>query len=140
MVRAQLEEILASDTFSRSERLRRFLRFIVDQALNGQAACLKEQVLASELYGRSTDFEAATDPVVRVDARRLRDKLREYYDGYNDKPVVITLPRGGYVAFPRARCIFSSSAGGFEAEGDRHGCARCRFRHGPRQPQLPSSP
>ena len=95
-IRAQLEEILASETFSRSERLSRFLRFVVEQTLDGQTA-LKEQVLACELYGKSTEFDAGRDAVVRVDARRLRDKLREYYAGAKGPPVLIDLPRGGYV-------------------------------------------
>src|SRR5512132_65375 len=61
-----------------------------------QGHALKESVLAHELYGKGTDFDGGTDPVVRVDARRLRDKLREYYEGRSD-PVVISLPKGSYV-------------------------------------------
>jgi Tol biopolymer transport system component len=95
-VRAQLERILSSPVFSRSRQLRRFLSFIVEQRLAGQGHSLKESVLAHELYGKGTDFDGGTDPVVRVDARRLRDKLREYYEGRTD-PVVISLPKGSYV-------------------------------------------
>jgi Tol biopolymer transport system component len=95
-VRAQLDRILASAVFSRSEHLRRFLSFIVEQSLAGQGHTLKESVLAHELYGRGTEFDGGTDPVVRVDARRLRDRLREYYEGGSD-PVVISLPKGSYV-------------------------------------------
>ena len=96
VVRAQLERILASEVFSRSQQLRRLLSFIVEQRLAGQGHSLKESVLAHEVYGKGTDFDGGADPVVRVDARRLRDKLREYYDGRSD-PVVITLPKGSYV-------------------------------------------
>jgi Tol biopolymer transport system component len=95
-IRAELETILASDVFSRSRHLRRFLSFIVEQTLAGRGHSLKESVLAHELYGKGTDFDGGTDPVVRVDARRLRDKLREYYEGRSD-PVVISLPKGSYV-------------------------------------------
>jgi Tol biopolymer transport system component len=95
-IRAELERILASDVFARSQQLRRFLAFIVGQRLAGQGQALKESVLAHELYGKGTDFDGGTDPVVRVDARRLRDKLREYYEGRTD-PVVISLPKGTYV-------------------------------------------
>ena len=95
IVRAQLERILASEVFSRSLQLRRFLSFIVEQRLAGQGHSLKESVLAHELYGKGTDFDGGADPVVRVDARRLRDKLREYYEGRSD-PVVISLPKGSY--------------------------------------------
>jgi Tol biopolymer transport system component len=96
LIRAQLDRILASDVFSRSGQLRRFLSFIVERRLDGQGHALKESVIAHELYGKQTDFDGGTDPVVRVDARRLRDKLREYYDGRSD-PVVISLPKGSYV-------------------------------------------
>ena len=95
-IRAELERILASDVFSRSQHLRRFLTFIVEQSLARQGHSLKESVLAHELYGKGTDFDGGADPVVRVDARRLRDKLREYYEGRSD-PVVISLPKGSYV-------------------------------------------
>ena len=96
VVRAQLERILASEVFSRSQQLRRFLSFIVEQRLAGHGQSLKESVLAHELYGKGTDFDGGADPVVRVDARRLRDKLREYYERRSD-PVVISLPKGSYV-------------------------------------------
>ncbi|HKE82432.1 MAG TPA: hypothetical protein VKB50_01690 [Vicinamibacterales bacterium] len=95
-IRAELDRILASEVFSRSQHLRRFLSFIVEQRLAGEEHSLKEAVLAHELYGKGTDFDGGTDPVVRVDARRLRDKLREYYEGRSD-PVVISLPKGTYV-------------------------------------------
>ena len=96
IVRAQLERILASEVLSRSQQLRRFLSFIVEQRVAGQGQTLKESVLAHDLYGKGTDFDGGTDPVVRVDARRLRDKLREYYAGRSDS-VVISLPKGSYV-------------------------------------------
>ena len=78
LVRAELDRILASELFTRSERLSAFLKFIVDQTLAGQGDSLKEQVIAVELYGKGADFNTAADPIVRVDARRLRDRLREY--------------------------------------------------------------
>jgi Tol biopolymer transport system component len=103
-VRAQLDSILASAVFSRSPHLRRFLAFIVEQSLAGQGRRLKESVLAHELYGKGTDFDGGNDPVVRVDARRLRDKLREFYDGRCD-PIVISLPKGSYVPLFEARSV-----------------------------------
>ena len=95
-VREQLEKILASEVFSRSQQLRRFLSFVVEQTLSARGHTLKESVLAHELYGKGTDFDGGTDAVVRVDARRLRDKLREYYEGRSD-PIIISLPKGSYV-------------------------------------------
>src|SRR4029079_16315797 len=87
-VRAQLERVLASEVFSRSQQLRRFLSFVVEQTLSAQGHTLKESVLAHELYGKGTDFDGGTDAVVRVDASRLRDKLREYYERKSD-PIII---------------------------------------------------
>jgi len=103
-VRAELERILASDVFSRAQQLRRFLSFIVEHRLAGEKDALKESVLAHELYRKGTDFDGGVDPVVRVDARRLRDKLREYYEG-RSAPVVISLPKGSYVP------VFEANAG-----------------------------
>jgi len=96
LVRAELDRILASELFARSDRLSSFLRFIVERTLAGDGESLKEQVIAVELYGKAPDFEAAADPIVRVDARRLRDKLREYYAAVKDPPLVISVPKGGY--------------------------------------------
>jgi Tol biopolymer transport system component len=96
LVRAELERILASDVFSRSDRLSAFLRFIVEETLNGQGDGLKEQVIAVELYGKGSDFNTAADPIVRVDARRLRDKLREYYASAPNGAAVISVPKGSY--------------------------------------------
>jgi Tol biopolymer transport system component len=95
-VRAQLTRILASEMFSRSDRLTAFLTYIVEQTLAGRGAALKEQVLAMEVYGKGADFGAAVDPIVRVDARRLRDKLREYYASAPHDAIVISVPKGSY--------------------------------------------
>ncbi len=97
LIHEQLERILASDTFSRSDRLSRFLRFTVEQTLEGHGAGLKEQFIACKLYGKGADFDTASSAVVRVDARRLRDKLREYYAEHTRDSVLITLPKGAYV-------------------------------------------
>ena len=74
-VRAELDRILASELFTRSDRLSAFLRFIVERTLAGEGDSLKEHVIAIELYGKGVDFNTAADPIVRVDARRLRDRL-----------------------------------------------------------------
>lgn len=93
----QLERVLASPGFSRNERLSQFLRFIVEQHLEGKDAELKESVIALEVFGRP-DHDPQQDSIVRTEASRLRARLNEYYlgQGRND-PVVIDLPKGGYV-------------------------------------------
>jgi Tol biopolymer transport system component len=96
-VRTQLARILSSDLFHRSERLSSFLRFVTEQTLSGEGGFLKEQRLGKELYGKGSDFDGGVNPIVRVDARRLRDKLREYYAEHTDEPIVISLPKGSYV-------------------------------------------
>ena len=95
-VRAELDRILASDIFTRSERLSAYLKFIVERTLAGEGDTLKEQVLAIELYGKTADFNTAADPIVRVDARRLRDRLREYYASAPPGDLVISVPKGSY--------------------------------------------
>jgi Tol biopolymer transport system component len=74
-----------------------FLRFVVEQTLDGHASGLKEQVLGAEIYGRGPEFDGEIDSIVRVDARRLRDKLREYYVEFPRDPILISLPKGTYV-------------------------------------------
>jgi WD40-like Beta Propeller Repeat len=76
----------------------RFLRFTDEQTIQGQANSLKESVLGMEVFDRTASFDPRTDTIVRVEARRLRSKLKEYYegDGRGD-PVRIDFPKGGYV-------------------------------------------
>jgi hypothetical protein len=96
LVRAELDRILASELFTRAPRLSSFLEFIVLSTLAGEGGSLKEHVIAIELYGKGADFDTAADPIVRVDARRLRDRLREYYASTPPSGMVITIPKGSY--------------------------------------------
>lgn len=97
-VLAQLERIRSSPVFAKSERHRRFLTFVVQQTLDGNAAAVKEPVLAMEVFDRPADYDSKVDTIVRVEARRLRAKLADYYaeDGAAD-PIRIELPTGSYV-------------------------------------------
>ncbi len=81
-----------------SERLCRFLRLTVERALGGRAAQIKEYTLGREVFDRDAQFDPRVDSIVRVEAARLRRKLREYYQtaGWDD-PVVIGFPKGGYI-------------------------------------------
>jgi serine/threonine-protein kinase len=102
-VRQHLEKILSSSGFANAERLRRFLRFVVEKTLDGNAAQLKEYVLGVEVFDRRADYDPRLEPIVRVEARRLRAKLKKYYEteGLND-PIVIELPTGTYTPLIRA--------------------------------------
>jgi len=96
-VRRQLERVLSSPVFTSSERLRRFLTFVVERTLAGDGERLKEYVIGIEVFDRDADYDPRLDSSVRVEAARLRAKLAEYYqgDGRTD-PIVLTLPKGGY--------------------------------------------
>ena len=99
MIREELGRIVASDLFCRSDRLCRFLRFSVEQALRGESDRVKEYVVAMEAFGRPASFDSRIDPVVRVEARRLRDRLKTWYEGEGrNARIRIELPRGGYAA------------------------------------------
>src|SRR5512136_1313565 len=78
-VRACLEKVEACSGLKGSERLRRFLRLVVEETLAGRGDRLKEYVLGVEALERPASFDPRTDPVVRVEARRLRAKLADYY-------------------------------------------------------------
>jgi TolB-like protein/Flp pilus assembly protein TadD len=99
----QLDRLTASEKLRSSERLCRFLRFVVEKAVSGAGDEIKEYSVATIVYGRPSSFDPKTDSIVRVEASRLRSKLREYYDseGLHDL-VVVELPKGAYVpAFTR---------------------------------------
>jgi len=97
-VRAQLDRILAGASFVDAERASSFLRFVVERALAGRISEIKESVIAVEVLGRTPSFDSRSDPIVRVEAGRLRDRLSSYYEDQGEAdPVVISLPKGGYV-------------------------------------------
>src|SRR5215469_10905075 len=97
-VRAQLKRVLGSSAFADAEHGSRFLRFVVEAALEGRTSEIKESVIAVEALGRSTSFDPKTDPIVRVEAGRLRTRLSTYYqtEGKADT-ILIVLPKGSYV-------------------------------------------
>ena len=96
-IRAELDKILASPGFAGAGRLGPFLRYVVDQTLAGEGAGLKEAVLGVEVFQRQADYDPRIDPIVRVEARRLRSRLAEYYDGPGSGDAVrIDLPKGAY--------------------------------------------
>lgn len=96
-VQEELARVLNSELFLKSPQLSRFLRFCVDETLAGQQDCLKEQVLGTDVFRRPSPFDPRLDPIVRVEARRLRSKLDQYYAGEGaSDPVIISFLRGDY--------------------------------------------
>lgn len=110
-IRAQLAKMLASKAFASAERIRRFLEFTVEHTIGSPDYPLKEIIIGNELYATNGEFDPRLSAVVRVDANRLRTKLREYYDseGAGDS-LQIDLPKGTYTP------VFRSS--GSEAAHD----------------------
>jgi len=96
--RAQLERILRSPDFEATDREHRFLQYVVEEALSGRSERIKAYSIAIEVFGRDVSFDPQTDPIVRIEAGHLRRALERYYltAGVSD-PILITVPKGGYV-------------------------------------------
>ncbi len=105
-VREHLARILKSRGFAKCHRLKRFLTFLVEHAIEGDPP-MKEYCVAIAVFDRDTSFDPRIDPIVRVEACRLRRKVREYYarEGRTEE-LRIVLPKGAYLPVfsqPRAR-------------------------------------
>lgn len=93
-----LERLLSSQELHLSERNRRFLSFVVTQAINGSADRIKAYTIGVDVFGRDEAFDPTTDPIVRIEATRLRAALASYYERAGaDAAVRISLPKGSYV-------------------------------------------
>lgn len=111
-VTAAVERIATSDGFAQSERLCRFLRFTMQAALDGRGGEIKEYVIGREVFDRDGAYDPRTDPIVRVEARRLRKKLDEYYAGTGaQEPIRIAYPKGSCVPEIAARPAPASRRG-----------------------------
>src|SRR5436190_11496803 len=109
-IQDQLDRILRSPLFARSERMSRFLRFSVENTLATPGSGIKEYLVGVEVFDRPADYNPQVDPIVRVEARRLRTKLKSYYAGAGSTdPVLIDFPKGAYTA------VFRSSEPGCAA-------------------------
>lgn len=109
-----LERLLTSDELRLSERNRRFLSFVVTQAIRGTADRIKAYTIGVDVFGRDEAFDPATDPIVRIEATRLRAALASYYEQVGSEAAVrISLPKGSYVpAFDWAALAHGAEAGG----------------------------
>lgn len=102
LVKRHLEHILASPCFQNSPQLSKFLRFIVEAVLVGKQNRLKQYTIAIKALGRPKDFNPAADPIIRVEARRLRRTLLQYYQEQGNSDLVrIEIPKGTYVPIIR---------------------------------------
>ena len=103
VIAAELERVLGSKAFAQSRRQQQLLRYLVNSAASGQRPVLKETVVAVEVFGRALDrFDPRTDNVVRVEARRLRQRLERYYAGEGRHAALrFELPVGSYLPLLR---------------------------------------
>jgi hypothetical protein len=108
----QMQRILHSATFRNAHTLQQLLQFLVAQAYGPDSEALKEYTIGVGAFSRSPDFDPKTDPIVRVQTHRLRQKLKEYYEseGKND-PILIEIPKGHYLP------TFSSAAAAEQSFG-----------------------
>ena len=108
LIRAELARVLESPIFAQSERLGRFLRFAVEHAISGSEDGLKEYVIGTEVYDRRPPYHPSQDSIVRTEARRLRTKLKEYYESEGkDNPVFIYFRPGSYIPVFRPKTPLS---------------------------------
>src|SRR6516162_8882053 len=96
-IRSHLADMLASPVFAKADRISRFLGYVVEASLEGRGKQISEYAIAVNVYDRPQSFDSRLDGIVRVEAGRLRSKLREYYetDGGNSS-IRIEFPKGGY--------------------------------------------
>jgi malectin (di-glucose binding ER protein) len=96
--REELERTLSSSDFSRARSLSNLLRYLCEKQLSGESDQLKEYTIAVEAYGRPVDFRQKENSIVRVEIKRLRERLRQYYENEGaEHPVRITIPVGQYI-------------------------------------------
>ncbi len=113
LINKQVDRLLESDLLKGSLTLHRLLRFIVQAKIDGRDDEVKESVLATDVFERSPDFDNRVDPVVRVQAHRLRRKLEVYYAGPGaDDLIVIQVPKGSYVPDIHARKRTAAASAG----------------------------
>jgi hypothetical protein len=97
-VMSALNELLNNPGFKASARNKRFLRYVVEETLAGRSGKIKSYVIAVDVFGRSARFDPQKDPIVRIEAARLRAAIELYYAscGWQDE-IRFLLPKGGYV-------------------------------------------
>jgi Tol biopolymer transport system component len=132
-VREELQRLLASCCFAGAPSLRRLVSHLVDKTLEGRPDDLKEYALGVDVFDRGPSFDTRLDTIVRVQARRLRLKLREYYDteGRND-PLRIELAKGAYIPQFSVQGIADSSTAQFVSTSSINGSVSPQLARAPR--------
>jgi tetratricopeptide (TPR) repeat protein len=103
-LRAHLARVVQSPQFAAAPKLVKFLTFVVETVLAGDGDQIKESLVAVEVYGRRPDYNPQIDSTVRVEAGRLRARLRQYYEtAGHEEPLEIDVPKGTYAPVFRER-------------------------------------
>jgi len=123
-IREALDNLLVQPEFQGSNRIKKFLNFVVERSLEGQTDLLKAPAIAVHVFERDESFDAHANPIVRVEATRLRKVLRAVYDRSDfHEPVEIELPLGSYAPLFRYRRKQQSVA---EAGGNSYAASAVR--------------
>lgn len=117
----QMERILISRDFTATKAQRSFFRFVVEKALAGETDEIKGYTVATQVFGRDQDFDQATDPIVSIQANKLRRALERYYltSGSRD-PIWIEIPKGAYVPLIKAQEPAEPAESGPLSEAETH--------------------
>lgn len=98
-IQLELERILHSSVFRNARRSQRFLRYLVEAGTAQPPIAVKEYTIAIDVFDRGPEYDPAVDATVRVEAGRMRSRLREYYDGEGSQDqLVLEVPKGSYAA------------------------------------------
>jgi TolB-like protein len=116
-IAAQLQRILSFQTLANSVLLSSFLKFVVEEKLNGREKELKEYTIGVNVLSKKASYDPQTDATVRIHAGRLRRALSEYYDGPgNHDPILISIPKGAYIPMFEPNKSISSTQGSLPKE------------------------
>lgn len=119
IIREELAQLLKSRMFQQSDRLGRFLRYTIDRVLEGRQSELKEYVIGVEVYDRRPPYDPNQDSIVRTEARRLRAKLKGYYEGEGrDREIYIYYRLGSYAPVFRRRDTLNDPQQRCQAENE----------------------
>ncbi len=124
---ALVQRVVTSRVFRKSERQKAFLLFIADCALKNRLSVLNEHTIGQQVFGRSADYDPAEDNIVRVAARQLRVRLKEYFDTEGrSESSIIEIPKGGYVPVFQPRQEAPALSGDHTANAPARDSARPR--------------
>jgi len=96
-VRAAVAHVISAPEFKKSARMVRFLMYLAEQSLAGALEQLAERPVGISVFDREAGWDPKIDPIVRIEARRLREKLAQYYSSLSAQPeVTLSIPKGSY--------------------------------------------